>query len=140
MKKLIDKVVSFLLQPESLRYLIVGILTTVVGVGTYELARLAGIHYQAANVISWICAVTFAFFTNKYVVFRSKDSSAGVLVSEMIRFYGGRLATLALEMAVMWLIVDVLHIHDFIAKCVTQVIVFVSNYLISKFLIFTKKE
>ncbi len=129
-----------LVNPETVRYLVVGILTTAVSLASYEIARLLGVSIQPANVISWICAVTFAFFTNKFIVFQSRDASARVLLPEMVRFYGGRLFSLALEAAVLWLLADVLHIHDFIAKCAGQVIVFVTNYLLSKFLVFRQKR
>ncbi len=135
---MLRKIIDFCKNPETLRYLLMGIATTAVSLLSYEAARLLGVPYQAANVISWICAVTFAFFANKFYVFRRKDASLPVIVREMAVFYGGRLFSLALEAAVMWLFVDVLHLHDFIAKCAGQVIVFITNYLISKFLVFRK--
>ena len=51
---------------EVLRYLISGVLTTAVSFGTYTLfTRGAGLSYYKANVISWICAVLFAYVINK---------------------------------------------------------------------------
>ena len=60
---------------ELINYLIVGGLTTVVSLGVYygcELTFLnpeVPVQLQAANVLSWIAAVTFAYFTNRKYVF-----------------------------------------------------------------------
>ena len=64
---------------EVISYLIVGVLTTVVSLGSYFICVHTfldpndGFQLQAANVISWICAVTFAYFTNRKFVFQSKE-------------------------------------------------------------------
>ena len=68
---------------EIINYLIVGGLTTIVSLGTYYfcictfLNSKNGIELQIANVISWICAVSFAFYANKKFVFKSKNKKVG---------------------------------------------------------------
>ena len=63
---------------EIVRYLIVGGLTTVVSLSVYYGCVLTfldpenPLQLQAANIISWIAAVTFAFFANRIFVFRSR--------------------------------------------------------------------
>lgn len=51
----------------------------------------------------------------------------------------GRIATLVLEEAVLWLGISVLGVSDIAVKVVAQVLVIVSNYFISKFLVFRKE-
>ena len=64
---------------ELINYLIVGGLTTVVSLGVYYGCVLTflnpevPVQLQAANVLSWIAAVTFAYFTNRKYVFESKN-------------------------------------------------------------------
>ncbi len=61
MKKLLDK--------EMILYIFVGVLTTVVSIGTYFVfARIMGMHYILASILSWVLAVLFAFIANKRVV------------------------------------------------------------------------
>ena len=66
---------------EIISYLIVGVLTTVVSRGVYYGLVLTvldpndAILLQAANVISWVAAVTFAYFTNRKFVFKSKEKN-----------------------------------------------------------------
>ena len=134
------KLIKLLCNPEVIRYLVMGVLATAVSMASYMIARYFGVNYQASNVISWICAVTFAYVTNKFYVFQSQATDSKTILKEVLGFYGARLATLGLEMAVMWLMVDLLSLHDFLAKCAGQIVVMVTNYVFSKFLIFKKKS
>ena len=88
---------------------------------------------QAANIISWIAAVTFAYFTNRKYVFESSNENR---LQEAAKFYGSRVTTLLMDMVCMFLMVTVLGISDKIAKLIVQVIVTVANYVLSKFLVF----
>ena len=89
---------------EIVRYLIVGGLTTVVSLSVYYGCVLTfldpenPLQLQAANIISWIAAVTFAFFANRIFVFRSRG--AGVL-REAGAFYLARVGTLLMDMCIM---------------------------------------
>ena len=128
-----------------MNYLVVGVLTTVVSLGVYYTCVLTflnpqnAIQLQAANVISWVAAVTFAYFTNRIFVFRSKDPR---MLREAAKFYSARLGTLLMEMAVMFLMVTAAGLNDKIAKLVVQVLVTVANYVFSKLFVFrsNKKE
>ena len=57
---------------EAVRYLFFGACTTLVNILCFSLLIHCGLHYQPANVLSWIAAVSFAFVTNKYLVFHSR--------------------------------------------------------------------
>ena len=128
---------------EQINYLIVGGLTTVVSLAAYWLCTSTflnpadSLQLQAANVISWICAVTFAYFTNRRFVFYSKEQNKW---KEAGKFFLSRVTTLGMEMAIMWLGVTVLGINDRIVKLVAQVIIIIANYVFSKLLVFTKKR
>lgn len=126
---------------EIINYLIVGGLTTVVSLAVYYGCVLtildpnSPLELQAANIISWIAAVTFAYFTNRKYVFESKNENR---LGEAAAFYGSRVTTLLIDMACMFLMVTVMGLSDKIAKLVVQVIVTVANYILSKFLVFRK--
>lgn len=129
-------------QKEIINYLIVGGLTTVVSLAVYYGSVLLffdpknGIQLQAANVISWIAAVTFAYFTNRKFVFESQNQKK---LQEAAAFYGSRVMTLLLDMGCMFFMVTLFGMNDKIAKLAVQVIVTVGNYVLSKFLVFRKK-
>ena len=127
---------------EIVNYLIVGGLTTVVSLGVYYGCVLTildpevAVQLQAANIISWIAAVTFAYFTNRKFVFESKNENK---LKEAAAFYGSRVTTLLVDMGCMFLMVTLFGWNDKIAKLIVQVIVTVANYVLSKFIVFRKK-
>ena len=143
MKKIIKKVWNLYKKyDEMINYLIVGGLTTVVSLGTYYFCVYTFLNpnnafqLQIANIISWISCVTFAYFTNRIFVFKSKRTDK---LKEAISFYGSRIATLLLEMGIMFVFVTILHLNDKIIKLVAQVVITILNYVLSKLLIFKKK-
>jgi len=75
---------------EIINYLIVGLLTTVVSLATYFVCTSTflnpqnKIELQIANIISWIFAVTFAYFTNRIFVFKSKSKNIGSQIVSII--------------------------------------------------------
>lgn len=127
---------------EIVRYLIVGLLTTVVSLCVYYacvftfLNPQIGWQLQAANVISWIAAVTFAYAMSRKFVFQSEQKD---WVKEAGAFYSSRLVTLAMDMVIMFLMVTMCGFNDKIAKLVVQVVVTVANYVLSKVFVFSRK-
>lgn len=133
---------------EALMYLFFGVLTTVVSFITAGISK-SGLEAISANtdlvstistVISWICAVTFAYITNRQWVFDSKASGAKSIISEAFSFYGGRILTLIVETAMMWLGYSHLGINYWITKIAANIVVLILNYVISKLFIFKTKE
>lgn len=121
---------------ELINYIIVGGLTTIVSIGSYALFRIL-MYYQLANIASWICAVTFAYFTNRKYVFRSQNKN---IFKEFYRFIILRLLSLVCDIAIMFFLVSFLGINDLISKIVVQFIVTALNYIFSKLFIFKNKS
>ena len=127
---------------ELIRYLIVGVLTTAVSLGVYWLATATvldpadPVRLQAANVLSWIAAVTFAYFANRKYVFRSENKN---ILQEAAAFFAARIGTLLMDMGIMFVFVTLLGFSDKIMKLVVQVVVTVANYVFSKLMVFRKK-
>ncbi|MDR2698265.1 MAG: GtrA family protein, partial [Candidatus Methanoplasma sp.] len=78
---------------EGILYLFFGVLTVLVSWGTYALFVFAGIELNISNVLSWICAVTFAYAVNKWFVFRSRSLERTVLAKEVSSFFLLRILT-----------------------------------------------
>ncbi len=130
-------------QREIVSYLIVGVLTTMVSLVVYYglvftmLNPDNALELQVANVISWIISVLFAYITNRKFVFRSKSSKKG---KEFISFIGARIATLIMDMIIMYLGVTLLKGNDKIWKLASQIIVIIANYILSKLFVFKKDK
>ncbi len=92
------------------------------------------------NIISWFCAVVFAFVTNKKYVFESKAEGAGEVVRELAAFFGSRFFSLAAETLVIVIWVTLIKGREIVAKAlIGQIVVLILNYLLSKFFVFRKK-
>lgn len=122
-------------------YGVFGAGTTLLNIVSYLLCYQAlGMANVPSNLIAWIVAVTFAFLTNKIWVFDSRAFALRLVVAEAIRFYGGRLATGALDLVIMYIGVDILAGPATALKVVSDAIVIVVNYLVSRYWVFCKKE
>ena len=158
---------------EVLMYLLFGVLTTLVGWIVYFAIMIGGrilldlpqddtasgayfALYTAAQLIQWVCAVLFAFFTNRKWVFTDADRSKNVLL-QLLTFSGGRVVTLVLDYAITlfggMLLVRLLpalnsvalggfelNVNEIFAKIVAAVVVIIGNYFFSKFLVFKGKK
>lgn len=128
---------------EQINYLIVGGLTTAVSLAAYWLCTKTFLNpedplqLQAANIFSWVCAVTFAYFANRRYVFFSQETHK---MKEAGKFFLSRVSTLLMEMGIMALGVSVLGINDRAVKIAAQVIIIIANYVLSKWLVFRKEE
>lgn len=132
---------------EIINYLIFGVLTTLVNLITKYILLFTilnptnGFQLQIAIIISWIVAVIFAYFTNRKFVFESKNQNK---LKEFISFVVARIATLLLEMFIMWFFVTLLKLNSdlyvVIFTLVAQVAVVIGNYIFSKLFVFKKTD
>lgn len=122
---------------EVLLYLFFGGLTTVVSIASYSYCDVVlGMNPLIANVISWILAVLFAYVTNKIWVFDAQNNMFGDLAREIASFFLGRLFTLLVEEAILFMGITMLGLNSIAVKVVAQFIIIVLNYIISKLLVF----
>ena len=151
---------------EIILYVIFGAGTTLISMGSYALFRIIfpnaesvpawlGWIYELTkgfgvdsntilpNLLSWICANIFAFLTNRIIVFQSRKKGAFVIL-EVLKFFASRLFTLAVDILIMFLLVDLTGIHNFFyefgAKILSTIVVLVLNYILSKLFVFRKKK
>ncbi len=126
---------------EGMNYLIFGFLAFLLNYVLYYLfSSVLHVHYMAATALSWLLTVVFAYWTNRTFVFKSKNKSAQSLGKEFVSFIGARIATEFLELGLMFAMVTVAGINEYISKFICQVIVILANYFLSKLWIFKEKE
>ena len=121
---------------EFLLYGFFGLLTTIISIASYWYFCRIGFNALIGNVFSWILAVLFAYVTNSTWVFEAHPRTFAGRIRQMIGFYSGRLATLGMEEAVLFIGISLMHGGEMVVKIIAQVLVFIGNYLISKFLVF----
>lgn len=127
---------------ELIVYLIVGVLTTIVSWAAYAVCTFImnvqdPLQMQVAVIVRWLAGVTFGYFTNRAYVFQSKNPN---MWGEALSFASSRLVTLGLDMFVMWLLPSVWGVNDWIATFISSVLVTITNYVFSKFIVFRKKK
>ena len=161
------------LSREVVTYLIFGVLTTFVGWTVYFAIMLggraifsipsddatSGVYiglYTAAQLIQWVCAVLFAFFTNRKWVFTEADKTKRML-PQLLAFSGGRVVTLGLDYIITLvgamvlsrlipvfnsvnIIGMTLNFNEIAAKLAAAFVVIACNYVFSKLFVFKKKK
>lgn len=144
MKKIIDKMVNIYKEKkEVINYLFFGALTTFINLVVYFvltsfwLDASVNIELGVANVISWFVAVIFAYITNRRYVFESSNENK---IKEVISFFMARVLTLIVDVLIMLIFVNVLGFNDKVMKIISQVIVIVSNYILSKVFVFKEER
>lgn len=126
---------------EMLLYVFFGGLTTVISIGIFGALNVGlKINEHISNLISWIFAVMFAFFTNRIWVFSASTKNAGDFISQMLKFYSGRLVTLGVEELILWIFITELNFNSMLIKVIAQVVIIILNYIISKLFVFKGKK
>ncbi|MDR1954679.1 MAG: GtrA family protein [Candidatus Methanoplasma sp.] len=128
-------------------YLIFGACTVVVSWLSYALFVWSGIDVSISNVLSWICAVSFAFVVNKWFVFLSRSTEKRVLVKEISSFFLLRMLTGFVRIAAFPILYysfglsdPLFGVNGFAAVIIITVIEVALNYFASKFIVFRQKK
>lgn len=148
MKNIRSFLVTFL-KSEVFKYLFFGVLTTIVSIVTRDVLFILTRHVTFAVLVSNVTAVIFAFFTNDRFVFVQERKGWFI---RFVKFFIARLSTLVLDLALAYLLVekfpqiigqfvnnDVIWVNR-IETIVAQVLIMVTNYVISKWLVFKDRK
>lgn len=132
---------------EIINYIIIGGLTTVISLAVKYgllftiLDSKDAVELQIAVVASWIVAVAFAYIMNRIFVFKSKSKE---IIKEISKFFGSRIATLLLDAFIMWFFITLLKLNSntwvIIVTLISQVLVIIGNYILSKLFVFKNKK
>ena len=137
MNKIMDLMKKY---KEVLLYILFGVLTTLVNFFSYFLFyNILFIKNVPATIISWFLSVVFAYITNKLFVFESRSFNTKVVFREAITFFSARAFTGVLDVAIMFVTVDLLLLNSTICKLASNILVILLNYILSKLWIFKKK-
>ena len=119
---------------EIILYVIFGVFTTLLNLVIFLLfTRGFHVNYIISNIIAWIISIFFSYVTTRTWVFESENTN---IIAECALFFGSRFFAGAVETGLLFVFIDIMSMSDFISKVITQVIVVVLNYVMSKFMIF----
>lgn len=122
------------------RFLVAGGMNTVFGLVIFPVLLLLleprGVHYMVVFVICQVLAITFAYATHKFYVFRTY----GNYLSEYVKFatyYVGYFIAILISLP---FLVEVLHIHPIIAQFILSVAVIITSYFWHSRITFLPRE
>jgi putative flippase GtrA len=93
------------------RFLFVGVINTAVGYGSYALLLFLGASYVIAQAASTVIGTANSYFWNKYFTFKRPKRS----VSEIARFILVYVASYALNLAILFVSVELLGVNEYAA-------------------------
>lgn len=147
LKLMPEKIRNFYYKKESaILYIFFGGLATAVSLGSHFAVLLCfgdpgtAAATTTAATASWIITVTFAFFTNKNFVFKSKTDTKKEFFSQAAMFYAARLTTYFFEVAFLNIFIVIIGWNPYLMKFLAQIVVLLSNYLFSKLVVFQKEN
>lgn len=119
-----------------IRYIIFGIATTAINTITYHiLYSYIGVSNMVSTILAWFLAVLFAFVTNRQFVFQKQCCNSS-LWYEFSTFFSCRLVTGILDIIIMCVAVDYMQWNSLLWKIISNIIVTITNYITSKYLVF----
>ena len=152
---------------EIILYLFFGVVTTVVSLGACFITLKIGVVFLndgegnpsalldvIGSSVQWVVGVLVAFITNKLWVFTNAERGAKNTAKQLGKFAGGRVFTYFLEVVANLAVIALFDAFGYQAftligisftsrvwaKAITSVIVVVTNYILSKLLVFKKSK
>jgi len=116
-----------------IKFALVGVSNTLIGLGTYYLCLWLGMHYLLANLVGFVVSVCNAWFWSRRYVFSSSSQSK---VTEGIKLYISYGFTTLLSTGLMWVLVEYWQMSKYIAPVVCLCVTVPSNFLLNKFWVF----
>ena len=132
----IRKLIKKVLTKEVILYIVFGIFTTIVNLGSFYIMNSL-LHWEEniSNFVAILFAVLFAYVTNKDFVFHSNAKDIRNKLIQFFKFILGRTFTMIVEF-VGGLVLFKIPIPNIITKAFLTVVVIILNFFISKFFAF----
>lgn len=103
---------------------------------TVNLLTLAISTTVLSTLIARLISSPINYMINRMVVFRSNANKAASFLGYVLL----AASVIVVKMFLMWLLVDVLHVFYALANIAVEVVLFISNFLIQKLIIFRSKK
>jgi putative flippase GtrA len=126
-----------LLKIEFVKFFIVGGVSTLIDWGSFFiLSMIFGFYYQLSLVVSYTLGGITNYSLNKIFTFKNKSKN---LALQFTTFFSLALFSLFVSMLIMYLLVDILSMHEMLSRMLTTALVFLLNYVMHKYITFNKK-
>lgn len=121
-----------------IKFGIVGFSNTLISLAVYYILVFFGWNYLLANTMGFLISVCNAFFWNYRYVFKDKtETSIPKSFSKVFITYG---ISYLVSTFLIWLMVDILHISEWLAPLIRLVVTVPLNFVLNKLWAFRKRE
>lgn len=127
-------------------YIIFGFLTFLTDTSVFWLLGLfielnrSVVALHLCSVFATLVAITFAYITNRKIVFNSNNRGKKAVLKEIAMFFSARIFTMLLAEIFLQIFVFNFLIEEVVSKITVNIIVIILNYIFSKLFIFKIKE
>ncbi|PFJ15090.1 sugar translocase [Bacillus cereus] len=119
-----------------LKFGLIGIFNTFITIISFMIFVKFGMHYLVANTISYLLGVANSYYWNKNWVFKSNNKS----ISVFFKFLTVNLIILAFNTLSLFILVDKLAFHTFIAQIFAIGVGMIMNFFLNKIWTFNQTE
>lgn len=118
-----------------LKFGLVGVFNTVIGLLSYYMFLIMGFHYMIANVLSWLISVFNAFYWNNKYVFKNNLSWWRALIKTYIS-YG---LSFVFSAVLLFIFVEYVEISEVVAPIATLTLTIPVNFFMNKYWTFKSR-
>ena len=120
------------------KYLLVGVLNTIVGFGLIFLLMWRGFSPEISNIIGYAVGICFSFVMNKIFTFQSKQTSKKANLAEFFKFVSSMLIAWSLNFITLKICLK-FGVNPYISQIIAGAIYTITGYLLSKIWVFKKQ-
>lgn len=119
-----------------IKYLIVGVLTTVISLGTLWITlQYTAWNENLCNFVSIVMGILTAYELNRSYVFESQETN---WIKEFSKFVMARAASSVFDLVTFFLLATCLQWNEMFVKVMISIVVIILNYILSKWFVFQK--
>lgn len=115
---------------EIIKYSFWGTLAAIVNIVVFNIIHLYNDNIVFDNLVAWFVSVVFCYITNALFVFENEKMS----LKQFNEFALGRISTFIVETIVLFIFIRKLMIKPFYSKVITNIVIGILNYIITKVL------
>ncbi len=115
---------------EIIKYSFWGTLAAIVNIVVFNIINLYNDNVVFDNLVAWFVSVVFCYITNALFVFENEKMS----LKQFNEFALGRISTFIVETIVLFIFIRKLMIKPFYSKVITNIVIGLLNYIITKVL------
>ena len=112
---------------------LVGVSNTLISYIVYVIFLLFGAHYLVGSIVGFIVSVLNSFYWNNKYVFKEQEGEHRALLPALFKVFLSYAATgLVLNNILLIVLVDVLHVSEYIAPIINLLITIPLNFVLNK--------